>query len=94
MGDKKVIIEDRLLSENAVMKSVQKALIEMGYEPLGDEVQKIFTAIENTKTAYDVDAVVEQLELKAELFSLSERDCCFAIRQNVAIDIVRNGGKE
>ena len=41
--------EDRLLSESAVMKAVQKALIEMGYEPLGDEVQKVFEAIDNVK---------------------------------------------
>ena len=45
--------EDRLLKESKVMKAVQKAMIEMGYEPLGDEVQKIFEGIENTPTASD-----------------------------------------
>lgn len=43
----KMEIEDRLLSENAVMKAVQKALIEMGYEPLDDSVMGVYKAIEN-----------------------------------------------
>lgn len=43
--------EDRLLKESAVMKSVQKALIEMGYEPFEEKVMGVYTAIENTPTA-------------------------------------------
>jgi len=43
--------EDRLLSESAVMIAVQKALIEMGYEPLDDRVMGVYKAIENTPTA-------------------------------------------
>ena len=43
--------EDRLLLESAVMLSVQKALIDMGYEPFEDKVRGVYTAIENTPIA-------------------------------------------
>lgn len=49
----KMEIEDRLLSENAVMIAVQKALIEMGYEPLDERVMGVYKAIENTPTEND-----------------------------------------
>lgn len=39
--------EDRLLSESAVMKAVQKEFIEMGYEPLDERVMGVYKAIEN-----------------------------------------------
>lgn len=45
--------EDRLLSESAVMKAVQKALIEMGYEPLDERVMGVYKSIENVQTAND-----------------------------------------
>ena len=45
-------------------------------------------------TAYDVEKVVENLEKASTVYSLSERDCEFAIRQDIALYIVRNGGKE
>ena len=54
--------EDRLLKESKVMKAVQKAMIEMGYEPLGDEVQKIFATIENVSQI----CTVEQFETLKE----------------------------
>lgn len=69
--------EDRLLSESAVMKSVQKALIGMGYEPLGDEVQKIFEAIENTPKAKDWIPCSERLpELTEGTECFNQSKCC------------------
>lgn len=43
----------RLVKERDVMLAVQKAIIELGYEPLGDKQGKIYEAIENTPTASD-----------------------------------------
>ena len=43
--------DDRLLKESKVMKSVQKAIIELGYEPFGVKQEKIYEAIEKTPTA-------------------------------------------
>ena len=39
--------EDRLLKESDVVKAVQKALIDMGYEPFEDKVMGVYTAIDN-----------------------------------------------
>lgn len=38
--------DDRLISQMDVMKAVQKVLINLGYEPLGEEVNQAFDAIE------------------------------------------------
>ena len=35
--------------------------------------------------------VMEQIELQSELFSLSDKDCCFAIRQDKALKIIKEG---
>lgn len=39
--------DDRLISQMDVMKAVQKVLINLGYEPLGEEVNQAFDAIES-----------------------------------------------
>ena len=57
----KIKTEDRLLSENAVMIAVQKALIEMGYEPLDNRVMGVYKAIENTPTENDLIPCSERL---------------------------------
>lgn len=48
-----VKVEDRLVSENAVMMAVQKALIELGYEPLDERIKGVYEAIENVPTAIE-----------------------------------------
>lgn len=39
--------DDRLISQMDVMEAVQKVLINLGYEPLGEEVNQAFDAIES-----------------------------------------------
>ena len=85
--------QDRLLSESAVMKSVQKAIIEMGYEPFEEKVMGIYTAIDNTPTAYDVEKVVAELEEETEIIKEYEQ-YHYAVRLDKAIDIVKRGGAE
>lgn len=53
----------------------------------GEKNKKDFIKAWNTRNP--VDDVLEQIELNAELFSLSDRDCCFAIRQDKALEIVK-----
>lgn len=48
--EEKIEIEDRAISENEVMIAVQKVLIELGFEPLGKEVNMVFDAIEKVPT--------------------------------------------
>lgn len=49
--------------------------------------------INETPTAYDVEAVVRELEEKSMMYSLNDRDCIFAIPLNDAIEIVKRGGR-
>ena len=80
--------QDRLISESAVMKSVQKAIIEMGYEPFEEKVMGIYTAIDNTPTAYDVEKVVAELE------ELANHNGNAYLDSADVIDIVKRGGAE
>ena len=84
--------EDRLLKESDVTKAVQKALIEMGYEPFENKVMGVYTAIENTETAYDVENVIS--EMKKEQKDEVNAGICPSgtIHCLTAIDIVRKGG--
>ena len=98
--------QDRLLSESAVMKSVQKAIIEMGYEPFEEKVMGIYTAIDNTPIAYDVEKVVAELEEERKIAEKEMEECIFkalpyhnstegkVIGIKKAIDIVKRGGAE
>lgn len=99
--------QDRLLSESAVIKSVQKAIIEMGYEPFEEKVMGIYAAIDNTPTAFDVEKVVAELE-DIKGYACMTMDCrkckytamCFEgersehVAIDKAIDIVKRGGVE
>lgn len=50
--------------------------------------------VDDMPTAYDPEKVADCLEKSSTLYSLSERDCEFAIRQDLAVHIVRKGGAE
>ena len=52
----------------------------------------ILRVIDEQPTAYDPEKVADCLEKASTLYSLSERDCEFAIRQDLALHIVRKGG--
>lgn len=99
--------EDRLLSEDAVMKAVQQSLMKMGYEPLGEEVLAIFQTLENIPVAYDVEKVVAELEQQAEqyrnrgfeheqkgLSAMADKYYAKQCSYLHAIDIVKRGGAE
>lgn len=85
----KMAKEDRLLKESEVILAVQKAIIELGYEPLGDKQNKIYEAIEGVPTAYDVDKVVAELENMTTICSAGTIINGGYIGRNKAIDIVR-----
>lgn len=91
----------RLIDENEFYKRVlegrkfvwqvhdfprNEIVIQTVYEDLAEFVR-------NIPTAYDVEAVVRELEEKSKLYSLSDRDCEFAIPLNIAIEIVKRGGR-
>lgn len=61
---KEMDVQPRLIDESKTMLAVQKALIELGFEPLGHHAICIFESIESVPTAYDVENVVAELEKK------------------------------
>lgn len=54
-----------------------------------DDMQEL---VASQPTAYDVEKVEEQLEKASTVYDLS--NCELAIRQDIALHIVRAGGKE
>ena len=55
------------------------------------DMDECMEVINEQPTAYDVEAMAMTLEEKSMLFSLSDRDCIFAIPLNDAIEIVKGG---
>lgn len=45
-------------------------------------------------TAFDKEKVKQELEISSKLYSLNDRDCEFAIPQNIALEIIEKGGIE
>lgn len=63
------------------------------FEKITDSAgMNVYEIIDEQPTAYDVEKVVEQLEKASTVYDLS--NCELAIRQDIALHIVRAGGKE
>ena len=82
-------MSDDLISRNAVIEVVDKHTKEDG--TLDDDISVI---LEEVKTAFDKEKLRQELEKSSKLYRLSEKDCEFAIPQNIALDIVDKGGME
>ena len=76
-----------LISRKAVIQAVDKHTTEDG--KLDDDISVI---LEEIPTAYDVDAVCEELPRHARLYGTIGVTCEYAIPKDTAIEIVRNGG--
>ena len=104
----RLIDADKLIERfNAIAEGKIERIKGVNCESLDDAMSKVVKiAMENGErvsfqqfideqpTAYDVEEVAEKLEKSAKLYSLSDRDCEFAIVQNVALEIVKAGGEE
>lgn len=79
----------RLIDADALKKNYTNTFA----EKYGVKGAEMFRDIVNQMpTAYDPEKVADCLEKASTLYSLSERDCEFAIRQDLALHIVREGG--
>lgn len=76
-----------LISRKAVIEAVDKHTREDG--TLDEDITVI---LEEVKTAFNKEKVRQELEKFSKLYRLSEKDCEFAIPQNIALEIVDNGG--
>lgn len=88
----------RLLDSDTVEKVLRDYADDVGcnrgeYE-LANGILKAVSKLRDVPTAYDPEKVADCLEKSSTLYSLSERDCEFAIRQDLAVHIVRKGGAE
>lgn len=80
--------EDRLLKESAVVKAVQKELIEMGYEPFEEKVMGVYTAIENVSQICTVGEFQDLKETQCKYWNAEHEDCAlnYAEIRNKSID--------
>lgn len=82
-------MSDDLISRKAVIEAVDKHTREDG--TLDENITVI---LEEVKTAFNKEKVRQELEKFSKLYRLSEKDCEFAIPQNIALEIVEKGGIE
>ena len=80
-------MSDDLISRKAVIKAIDKHTKDDG--TLDEDITVI---LEEAKTAFNKDKVRQELEKSSKLYRLSEKDCEFAIPQNIALEIIDNGG--
>ncbi len=57
-------------------------------------LEQVLHDIEHAPTAFDKKRVKEKLEISSRLYRLNEKDCEFAIPQNIALEIAEKGGIE
>ena len=80
---------DKLISLQNVIEILENKRFEAGKDLaksyLLADVQE---QIERLPAAFDKEKVIEEIEESAKLYSLSERDCEFAVPINVTLEIV------
>ncbi|CUM74500.1 Uncharacterised protein [Blautia hydrogenotrophica] len=86
---------DKLISLQNVIEILENKRFETGKDLaksyLLADVQE---QIERLPAAFDKEKVIEEIEESAKLYSLSDRDCEFAVPINVSLEIVEKGGVE
>lgn len=82
-------MSDDLISRKTVIAAVDRHTREDG--TLDDDISVI---LEEVETTFDKKKVIKEIEESAKLYSLSDRDCEFAVPINVSLEIVEKGGVE
>ena len=54
----------------------------------------IIRNVRSIPTAFDKEKVKQELEIASKLYRISEKDCEFAIPQNIAFELIEKGGTE
>ena len=62
--------------------------------PVTISIKDVKDVIRKAPAAFDKEKVKQELEISSKLYSLNDRDCEFAIPQNIALEIVEKGGIE
>lgn len=91
-------MNDDLISRKAVYKAFSDYLNRNFLGEISPQTElrvgEIASVIKSIPTAFDKEKVKNELEISSKLYSLSDRDCEFAIPQNIALEIVEKGGIE
>lgn len=80
-------MSDDLISRKALLDSLRDNV-------LVDVTAELKKTIEEQPIAFDKEKVKQDLEMSSKLYSLSDKDCEFAIPQNRALKIIEQGGVE
>lgn len=80
-------MSDDLISRKSLIENLNKFAPEHYTALVNDLIMK-------EPTAFDKEKVKQELEISSKLYSLNDRDCEFAIPQNIALEIIEKGGIE
>lgn len=80
-------MSDDLISRKSLIENLNKFAPEHYAALVNDLIMK-------EPTAFDKEKVKQELEISSKLYSLNDRDCEFAILQNIALEIIEKGGIE
>lgn len=85
-------MSDDLISRKALLKELREILNEPHNTMFLMGIGAAITIIKHSETAFDKEKVKQELEISSKLYSLNDRDCEFAIPQNIALEIIEKGG--
>ena len=80
-------MSDDLISRKSLIENLNKFAPEHYTALVNDLIMK-------EPTAFDKEKVKQELEISSKLYSLNDRDCEFAIPQNIALEIIEKCGIE
>lgn len=85
-----------IIVEKTEKKAIEAWNTRKPMEQLKSENERLKVELEQEKKKHkeDMDWIAEQLELHSKLYSLTDKDCEFAIPMNAAIEIIRKCGAE
>ena len=82
---------EKLIRKTDVLLAVQKAIIDLGYEPLGEQQEKIYAAVESVPTAFDVDCVLTEINDDLPFIEADDGGGTF-VNKLAVIEAIRKGG--
>lgn len=80
-------MSDDLISRKSLIENLNKFAPEHYTALVNDLIMK-------EQTAFDKEKVKQELEIASKLYRISEKDCEFAIPQNIAFELIEKGGIE
>lgn len=87
-------MSDDLISRKALLKELREIMDEPHNTMFLMGIGAAVSIVEHRETAFDKEKVKQELEIASKLYRISEKDCEFAIPQNIAFELIEKGGIE